>query len=221
LATDPAAVEVGADVGYDLGDRTLRAPGLSVGNVPNRPGWAKGAPALALEHADAGQGEEDLQDKIAQLSQAGTRYVWVVRLVGPQRVEVYERGTLVRVAVASDVLEAPGVLQNPVPVRALFDRDAALEVSLRNLLSRKGYNSLDEVRSEGAREGLVQGREEGREEGTEAGRAEVLRSTIADLCEAYGIEFGAEREATLRSKNSDELDAIRMAIKTHRRWPTS
>ncbi|MFO0626449.1 MAG: hypothetical protein U0325_12620 [Polyangiales bacterium] len=41
-----------------------------------------------------------------------------------------------RVVAAGEELDAPGVLQNRVPVVALFDRDAAL-VALRNLLQRR------------------------------------------------------------------------------------
>jgi hypothetical protein len=40
-------------------------------------------------------------------------------------------------------------LKNPVPVLALFDEDAAHEVMLRNLLQRKGYESLEAARAEG------------------------------------------------------------------------
>jgi hypothetical protein len=43
----------------------------------------------------------------------------------------------------------PGVLRNPVPVEALYDRRAAHRVTLRNLLQRQGYENLDAVRAEG------------------------------------------------------------------------
>ena len=41
----------------------------------------------------------------------------------------------------------------PGPVRALFDRETAHEVVLRNLLQRRGYDSLSAVREEGRMEG--------------------------------------------------------------------
>jgi hypothetical protein len=44
------------------------------------------------------------------------------------------------------LLTAPGILRNPVAVRALYDRDAAHEAVLRNLLQRHGYQDLDAVR---------------------------------------------------------------------------
>jgi hypothetical protein len=53
-------------------------------------------------------------------------------------------------------LTAPGILQNPVPVDALYDRQAAHAVTLRNLLQRQGYRDLDEVRGEGRQEGQLQ-----------------------------------------------------------------
>ena len=74
LATDPAVREVGLDVGYQTDQDTLRAPDIAVGNVPDRPGWAVGAPALAVEYADRGTDEQDLQTKIAELMGAGTRF---------------------------------------------------------------------------------------------------------------------------------------------------
>jgi hypothetical protein len=61
-----------------------------------------------------------------------------------------------QVYTASDTLELPGVLRNPVPVRALFDRDAAHEVVLRNLLQRRGYANLEDVREEGREEGIME-----------------------------------------------------------------
>ncbi|MCP4698620.1 MAG: Uma2 family endonuclease, partial [Gammaproteobacteria bacterium] len=69
----------------------------------------------------------------------------------------------------TDTLEAPGILRNPVPVRALFDLTEAHRVTLDNLLQRKGYANLeaallagvDEAKAEGKKEGLKEGKEEG------------------------------------------------------------
>jgi hypothetical protein len=49
------------------------------------------------------------------------------------------------------MLRAPGILRNPVPVEAPFDRSAAHEVTLRNLLQRRGYEGLEEGRARGSR----------------------------------------------------------------------
>jgi len=166
LDSDPAVKSAGRDVGFSPDPGMLRAPDISVGDVPNAPGWVRGVPPLAVEYADTGQEEEKLQEKIADLLAAGTKLVWVVRLVGPQRVEVYERGVAVRTVAAGGTLTAPGILQNPVPVVALYDREAAHEATLRNLLQRKGYSSLEDVAKEG--------REEGRALGVRASILQVL-----------------------------------------------
>ncbi len=155
LATDPDVTQAGIDAGCSPEPGTLRAPDIAIGNVPPEPGWIKGVPPLAVEYADTGQDEDDLQAKIADLLGAGTRYLWVVRLAGARRVEVYEPGKRMRLALPGEELTAPGVLRNPVLVEALYDPQASMEATLRNLLQRAGYNSLDEVRAEGKAEGLA------------------------------------------------------------------
>ncbi len=154
LASDPAVQDVGVDTGFSPSPDVLRAPDLSVGEIPDLPGWAEGAPPLAVEYADTGQDEADLRIKIQELFAAGTRYVWVVRLTGPRRVEVHQPGQGMRIVNPGEQLEAPGILANPVPVKALYDRDTARQVIFRNLLQREGYASLEEVRAEGEVEGL-------------------------------------------------------------------
>ncbi|WP_437903738.1 Uma2 family endonuclease [Sorangium sp. So ce327] len=169
---DPAVKEVGVDTGYSPEPGTLRAPDVAVGNVPDRPGWVKGVPELAIEYADVGQDEEALKEKIADLLAAGTKLLWVVRLTGPRRVEVHEPRRKVRVALPGELLSAPGILKNAVRVEALYDRSEAEKSTLTNLLQRRGYEDLDAVLDAGREEGREQGREEGREEGREAGREE-------------------------------------------------
>lgn len=131
---DPAVTEAGIDTGYAPSPGTLRAPDVAVGNVPNKPGWVAGAPELAIEYADIGQDEQKLKEKIRDLLDAGTRYLWVVRLAGPRRVEVHQSGNKVRTVLPGGSLTAPGVLQNAVPVEALYDRDAAERATFTNLL---------------------------------------------------------------------------------------
>jgi hypothetical protein len=154
LASDPGVQDVGVDIGFSPSPETLRAPDLSVGEMPDQPGWVQGAPALAVEYADTGQDEAELRIKMQELFAAGTRYVWVVRLTGPRRVEVHQPGQKLRIANPGEQLEAPGILANPVPVEALYDREAARRVIFRNLLHRQGYASLEEVRAEGEIQGL-------------------------------------------------------------------
>src|SRR5262249_55630876 len=136
----------------------LRAPDVAVGGLGNEPGWAPAGPPLCVEYADRGQDEKDLQSKIRELFRFGTRFVWVVRMSGPRRVEVYEPGKVSRTVLPGNTLEAPGILKNPVPVEALYDRDAAHEQTLKNLLQRRGYESLDAVRAEGSEHGKIEGR---------------------------------------------------------------
>ena len=163
---DPAVTEAGVDTGYSPKPAMLRAPDVAVGNVPDRPGWVAGAPDLAIEYADVGQDEAELKKKIAELLAAGTRFLWVVRLTGLRRVEVHERGKRMHTALPGDLLTAPGVLKNPVPVVALYEKDAAERATLTNLLQRRGYEDLDAV--------LAKGREEGRDEGVLRGKREAL-----------------------------------------------
>ena len=158
LETDPAVESAGFDTGFAPDELNLRAPDIAVGNVPDEPGWAPGVPPLAVEYADRGQDEQDLQAKIRTLLAAGTKYIWVVRLTGKRRVEVYEPNAASRLAYPGQELEAPGVLDNPVLVEALYDPDAAHEAALRNLLQRRGFANLDAVLEEGRKEGRDQGR---------------------------------------------------------------
>nr|VFJ59094.1 MAG: Putative restriction endonuclease [Candidatus Kentron sp. FW] len=172
LDSDPDVEWAGVDAGFSPKPHTLRAPDVAVAPPPNAgEGWIPGVPPLAVEYADRGQSEIDLKIKIKELLAAGTRYIWVVRLVGPQRVEVHTKDKPMRILSATDTLEAPGILRNPVSVQALFDRREAHRATLRNLLQREGYEDLEAV----LQEGWEKGREEGREEGREMGRKVGLR----------------------------------------------
>jgi Uma2 family endonuclease len=196
LASDPAVQDVGVEAGFSPSPEILRAPDLSVGEIPDQPGWIQGAPPLAVEYADTGQDEADLRVKIQELFAAGTRYVWVVRLTGPRRVEVHQPDQGMRIANPGETLEAPGILANPVPVKALYDRDSARQVIFRNLLQREGYASLDDVRAEGE----VQGRAEGEVEGLREAVAEVLTARGFALADDLMTAIaGCSDPAVLRS----------------------
>jgi hypothetical protein len=178
ISADPMVRAAGLDPGFKLDDGTLRAPDVAVLPDEVPPGWLEGVPTLAIEYAGVGQDEAMLQAKIDELVAAGTRYLWVVRLVGPRRVEVYEGGQR-RVALEDDVLAAPGVLQNEIPVRAMFDADAACELQLTNLLQRSGYRSVEHVRQEARDAGRHEGLEAGRDEARDA-LARLLLQTLRD-----------------------------------------
>lgn len=204
LASDPAVQDVGGDVGFSPSPETLRAPDLSVGEIPDLPGWAEGAPPLAVEYADTGQDEADLQLKVRELFAAGTRYIWVVRLTGPRRVEVHEPDRKLRLAHPGEQLEAPGILANPIPVEALYDRDAARQVIFRNLLQRQGYASLDEVRAEG------------REQGREQGELQGLRRAILAVLVGRGLAVDDDLQASLAQADNPEIleSVLRQAAAT-------
>lgn len=158
VLNDPAVESGGVEIGFSPRPDMLRAPDVAVGGVTEGPGWVRGVPSLALEYADTGQDEDDLQRKIGELLAEGTRLIWVVRLVGPRRVEIHERERPMRIATVGEELIAPGILANPVPVLALFDRQEARRVDLRNLLQRFGYQSIEALRAEGKAEGLAEGK---------------------------------------------------------------
>ena len=209
LDTDPDVGWSGSDAGVSTEPGMLRAPDIVVRTTaPGGDGtWLTEAPPLAVEYAAQGQDMADLRRKIAELLRAGTRWVWVVRLVGLPRVEVHAAGAKMRTYTGDELLEAPGVLRNPVPARALFDRTAAHEATLRNLLQRHGYASLSEIRQEGHQEGLEKGIQEGRQKGQEEGQqqerlriARSLLDVIADdrlLAAKTGLSEDEVRELRL------------------------
>ena len=82
-----------------------------------------------------------------------------------------------RIAHAGEELHAPGALANAVPVEALYDPTVSQEVTLRNLLQRQGYASLEAVRAEGG--------------------AQELREAIVDVLTARGLTTGNDLQAAL------------------------
>jgi Uma2 family endonuclease len=189
IASDPDVEWVGVDAGFSPEPGTLRAPDVAVAAPPSGRGWIPGVPLLAVEYASVGQDEADLQTKIGELLRGGSRAVWVVRLLGPRRVEVHRPGEPMRVATVGESLGAPGILRNPVPVEALFEHAAADRATLRNLLQRAGYTDLEAVREEG--------RETGREEGRR-GLADAIIALLAvrgmDLTPAVSERIHACRD---------------------------
>ena len=209
IDSDPAVEWAGVDAGFTPAPGTLRAPDVAVAAPAgaDADGWIPGAPPLAIEYAGRGQDQADLKVKIAELLAAGTRYVWVVRVQGPRRVEVHEAGQPPRLVGAGEVLAAPGILRNPIPVEALYDRAAGHRATLRNLLQREGYDSLEAVRTEGHnegrkeghKEGRKEGHKEGRKEGRQEGREEGMAEAILALLQGRGIPVDAPIETRVRA----------------------
>ncbi len=187
LGTDPDAAGVGVDPGYSFAPNSLRAPDIGVGHVPNEPGWIKGVPPLAVEYADVGQDEGELKLKISELLRAGTRLIWVVRLTGPRRVEVYERDRPVATAYPGSLLEAPGILRNKVLVESLYSEEAANAAALRNLVQRRGYESFEDVirKSEAT--------------GEAKGKAEGLADALLALLESRSWQVSDDKRTLIRS----------------------
>lgn len=185
LASDPAAQKVGVDAGFSPTPDILRAPDLAVGGMSDEPGWISGVPPLAVEYADTGQDEPKLAAKIYDLLEAGTRFVWVVRLTGPRRVEIHQPGQPMRIAHPGTELEAPGILANPVPVEALYDPQASTEVTFRNLLQRQGYASLEAVRAEGEAKGEARG------------ETAALRAAVLEVFAVRGLTVGEDIQAMI------------------------
>nr|VFK47226.1 MAG: Endonuclease, Uma2 family (restriction endonuclease fold) [Candidatus Kentron sp. TC] len=205
LDSDPDVEWSGVDAGFSPAPNTLCAPDVSVAPPPPRTkGWIAGVPPLAVEYAGEGKNEDDLKIKINELLAAGTRFVWVVRLIGPQRVEVYTKDARIRRYSTSDTLEAPGILRNPIPIQALFDRRAAHRATLRNLLQREGYEDLEAVLRAGIQKGKAEGRAQGLAEGILKTRIEALLGALA----ARAIKVDGEIHARIRGcRDSKQLDA--------------
>lgn len=195
IATDPKVKRVGMDVGFSPDQGTLRAPDVSVVSGES-PTWAKQAPTLALEFADRGQDEQELQLKIGELLDAGTRQIWVVRLEGPPRVEVYAQDEPVRLAFPGQELLAPDDLANPVPVTAFFDAEVAHQVALRNLLNRLGYQDLEDVRARSRAEGSQEGRREG--------EYEIRAETLLQILGVRGLDLSDDQRARILACRAPE-----------------
>lgn len=151
-------------------------------------------PPLAVEIADRGQDENDLQVKIAEFLAAGTQVIWVVRLQPPRHVEVHRPGKSMVRAGVGELLSAPGILKNPIPVEALWDRDVAHDITFQNLLERRGIESLDRIRDEA--------REEGRQEGDEHATRRLLdtaRATLRRAIAGQGLPLSVHADAAISS----------------------
>ncbi len=212
LDTDPLAANAGVDAGMQMGPLTMRAPDVAVGAFNERGGWIQGALPLAVEYASKGQDEDELREKIEDLLSHGTKYVWVVRLLGPRRVEVYERGKATRTVLPGESLTAPGVLQNPVRVEALYDREAAQDAALTNLLQRRGYRDLDAVREAGIEKGIERGIEKGIERGIEKGIEKGIEAGVEKALGPLEHQFARRLSRVL---TADERATLVKRLDTH------
>ena len=111
LATDPDVVRA-PDAAFIRRER-VNAVGLTTGFWP-------GAPDLAAEVISPGDTHAEVEDKIADWLDAGTRLVVVVN-PGTQTVALYYSRSDVRILTIDDVLDGGEVVPNwTLPVRDLF-----------------------------------------------------------------------------------------------------
>lgn len=128
LNTDPAVEWAGTASEMVAGPRTL------VQGDSGKSSWITQPPPMAVELADDDCDESDLEQKIHELIGGGVRVLWVARLGGPRRVEVYVPGQSPRNVSIERSLTASGILSRPIPALALFSRDVALEQVLHRQL---------------------------------------------------------------------------------------
>lgn len=201
IGSDPAVAAAGVDLGFSPEPGTLRSADVAVYGDPSElhsASWARTAPLLAMEYADQGGDEAELMERIGDLLQHGTRFVWVVRLAGPRRVEVYEPDQPMRVVTAEEPLIAEGVLTNPVAVDALYDPDHAEAAVFRNLLNRRGVESLEALREDSKAEGA----------------REALQRTLRVFLTSRGLTLTPAQDARIEAAEIPTLDAwvLRAAV---------
>jgi putative restriction endonuclease len=195
---------------------------------------------LAFELSDK-QALSVATKKARELARRGVRRVFCLR-VGAGRLLEWSRATDGWQPLANGASVDDRCLVRPLAVRALVDAAAgdasvvaalrarrvpALEALLREEEAkgraegeaRGRVEGEAKGRAEGEARGRVEGEARGRAEGEAKGRAEGLHVAIADLCELLGIALGPKRRARLAVLSVAELDALRAALKRHRRWP--
>ncbi|MBI4520972.1 MAG: Uma2 family endonuclease [Gemmatimonadetes bacterium] len=107
---------------------TVRAPDaafVAASRIPSDPkGFAQLAPDLAVEVVSPSNTWSEVQDKVFDYLDAGTRLVWVLE-PRRRRIRVFRSRDDVTILGEDDVLEGADVLPGfRVPVRGLFSRDS-------------------------------------------------------------------------------------------------
>ena len=201
ISTDAGARRIGTvgpEGGVSTGPHMLRAPDVLLSAEAETGGWITTAPPLALEIADRGQDEVELHKKIQELLIAGTKYYWVVRNIGPRRVEVYTTpGEGPLVVLSGGEVDAVGVLDAPIPVDAFYDEEVADRIALRNMLAPYGYQSVEELKAAVHAEAKAEGKAEGRAEGVARAIIAVLQARDLEVSEEVSARLLAERDLNL------------------------
>lgn len=189
IGTDPTAIKPMINCGYSPDPTILRAPDISVGRFIGGSGWVQGSPELAIRYVEPTQDAEDLARFIFEMLTAGTRWVWVVRLGGPRRVDVYSFAIVKRSYTSGQSIEAPGVLKNPVRVDALYMRELATDAAFTNLTQRRGFNDLQAMLAYSDKIGSMRAKRAGRRDG--------LREAIRLLFDARGWTLSEAQDAAI------------------------
>jgi Uma2 family endonuclease len=116
----------GPDCGFVIGPRTVRKPDISVVRAERLPagqigaGWVTMAPDLAVEVISPNDSAQELDAKVEQLLEAGTRLLWVVNPT-LRTVRVYRADRSVALLRSGEVLDGEDVLPGfRCEVKALF-----------------------------------------------------------------------------------------------------
>jgi flagellar biosynthesis/type III secretory pathway protein FliH len=102
----------------------------------------------------------------------------------------------------SEALEVARMASFSAGERDLYDRAKIAEQDARGALTLVKRQSHEEGREEGLREGVEMG----------------LRKAIRALCQAFEIELGTDREASLAGMGADELEELQARLLRERRW---
>lgn len=105
----------GADCGYIIGPRTVRLPDVSVVRIDRLPadeigsGWLEMAPDLAVEVVSPNDSAYEVDQKVDEMLDAGTRLLWVVN-PARQSVRIHRADGSVSLLRGEDTLEGEDVL---------------------------------------------------------------------------------------------------------------
>jgi hypothetical protein len=174
------------------------------------------------------QRDKDLTERARMLVRRGVRRVFAVKVreddggtvhAGPVKEWSPTEDRWVELEPESEIVDR--CFRHPIKVKALLDATEARAQVFRGyvddndpLLVAEKQKALDAQKkalaAEHARQ--VQAREQ-------ALAAEHARAAILDLCEVLAIEVTGERRARMEAMTGDELNAMRNAIRTRRRWP--
>ncbi len=104
-----------------------------------------------------------------------------------------------------------------------YEQAKMAEQDARGALGLAGEQGEARGRAEGRVEGRTEGRAEGRAEGRVEGRVEgqeqALRRNIRELCDAFGIGWGDERQSTVDALALEDLQGLWQSLLRDQRWP--